>query len=277
MAKPKQRKSDAARRANQVIRSRTVLVMAILGVITFVVLFWKLYDLQINQHEAMQTRAVNQQTRSAVVTASRGTIYDRNGNTLAVSATAETINISPKEIAEFVESQEKAIEEAAAEAAEKGESYTAPEIRDQAYIARGLSRILEKDQADIEKAMEDLGSMYYNVRKKVEQEVADEVRRFINGEIDEEGNAVPEDQQKKLQGVWIQPDTKRYYTYSTLAANVLGFVNADNVGGVGLEAKYNDVLEGTAGMTVTAKTAWEQTCCTSMSSTMTPRTATAWS
>ena len=182
MAKPKQRKSDAARRANQVIRSRTVLVMAILGVITFVVLFWKLYDLQINQHEAMQTRAVNQQTRSAVVTASRGTIYDRNGNTLAVSATAETINISPKEIAEFVESQEKAIEEAAAKAAEKGESYTAPEIRDQAYIARGLSRILEKDQADIEKAMEDLGSMYYNVRKKVEQEVADEVRRFINGE-----------------------------------------------------------------------------------------------
>ena len=253
MAKPKQRKSDAARRANQVIRSRTVLVMAILGVITFVVPFWKLYDLQINQHEAMQTRAVNQQTRSAVVTASRGTIYDRNGNTLAVSATAETINISPKEIAEFVESQEKAIEEAAAKAAEKGESYTAPEIRDQAYIARGLSRILEKDQADIEKAMEDLGSMYYNVRKKVEQEVADEVRRFINGEIDEEGNAVPEDQQKKLQGVWIQPDTKRYYTYSTLAANVLGFVNADNVGGVGLEAKYNDVLEGTAGMTVTAK------------------------
>ena len=253
MAKPKQRKSDAARRANQVIRSRTVLVMAILGVITFAVLFWKLYDLQINQHEAMQTRAVNQQTRSAVVTASRGTIYDRNGNTLAVSATAETINISPKEIAEFVESQEKAIEEAAAKAAEKGESYTAPEIRDQAYIARGLSRILEKDQADIEKAMEDLGSMYYNVRKKVEQEVADEVRRFINGEIDEEGNAVPEDQQKKLQGVWIQPDTKRYYTYSTLAANVLGFVNADNVGGVGLEAKYNDVLEGTAGMTVTAK------------------------
>ena len=253
MAKPKQRKSDAARRANQVIRSRTVLVMAILGVITFVVLFWKLYDLQINQHEAMQTRAVNQQTRSAVVTASRGTIYDRNGNTLAVSATAETINISPKDIAEFVESQEKAIEEAAAKAAEKGESYTAPEIRDQAYIARGHSRILEKDQADIEKAMEDLGSMYYNVRKKVEQEVADEVRRFINGEIDEEGNAVPEDQQKKLQGVWIQPDTKRYYTYSTLAANVLGFVNADNVGGVGLEAKYNDVLEGTAGMTVTAK------------------------
>ena len=36
---------------------------------------------------------------------------------------------------------------------------------------------------------------------------------------------------------------------------MLGFVNADNQGGVGLEAKYNDVLEGTAGMTVSAKNA----------------------
>lgn len=253
MARPKQRKSDAARRANQVIRSRTVLVMVILGVVTFVVLFWKLYDLQINRHEEMQERAVSQQTRSAVISASRGTIYDRNGNTLAVSATAETINISPKEIQEYVESQEEAIEEAAAKAAEEGEDYTAPEVRDQTYIARGLSRILEVDQAKLEKAMEDLSSMYYNVRKKVEQELADQVRQFINGEIDEEGNPVPEDQRKKLQGVWIQPDTKRYYTYGSLASNVLGFVNADNVGGVGLEAKYNDVLEGTAGMTVTAK------------------------
>ena len=34
------RKSDAARRANQIIRSRTVLVMALLGVMTFVVLFF---------------------------------------------------------------------------------------------------------------------------------------------------------------------------------------------------------------------------------------------
>ena len=69
--RPKQRKSDAARRANQVIRSRTVLVMAILGVATFVVLFWKLYDLQINQHAEMQELAVNQQTRSAVISACR--------------------------------------------------------------------------------------------------------------------------------------------------------------------------------------------------------------
>ena len=252
MARPRQRKSDAARQANLVIRRRTTGVMVLL-IGAFLVLLWRLYDLQINRHEEMQNRAVNQQTRSAVISASRGTIYDRNGNTLAVSATAETINISPKEIDEYVKSQEKNIEEAAAKAAEKKETYTAPELRDQTYIARGLSRILEVDQEKLEEAMENLGSQYFNVRKKVERELADQVRQFMNGEIDEEGNPVPEEQQKKLRGIWIQPDTKRYYTYSSLAANVLGFVNADNQGALGLEAKYNDVLEGTAGMTVTAK------------------------
>ncbi|MEG1593655.1 MAG: stage V sporulation protein D, partial [Oscillibacter sp.] len=84
MPKTPRRKSDSARRANQIIRSRTVLMMALLGVVTFMLLFIKLYDLQINQHEELQTKAVKQQTRSTVVTASRGTIYDRSGSVLAI-------------------------------------------------------------------------------------------------------------------------------------------------------------------------------------------------
>ena len=261
------RKSDAARRANQIIRSRTMLVMFLLGVVTFLLLFWKLYDLQINRHEEMQGKAVNQQTREVVVTASRGSILDRDGNVLAVSATAESLYISPKDIAAYVESQEKAIAEAAAKAAEKGQSYTAPEVRDQSYIARGLSRITGVDQAKIEGRMEEVNNQYVEVKKKMEQAMADEVRRFINGEIDEEGNELitvnekgekvlksnPKKGPSKLQGVWLNPDSKRYYPYSSLAANVVGFVNSENQGGVGLEAKYNSALEGTAGLTVSAK------------------------
>ena len=71
MASNPRRKSDAARRANQVIRSRTVLVMLLLGIVTFAVLFWKLYDIQIRQHSVLQEKAIEQQTRSAVVNASR--------------------------------------------------------------------------------------------------------------------------------------------------------------------------------------------------------------
>ena len=255
MAVSPQRKSNAARRANQIIRRRTMLMMILLGVCTFVVLFLKLYDLQINQYEAMQEKAVSQQTRKAVVTASRGTIYDSNGLAMAISATAETIFISPKEISAYVKKQEKDIEEARERAEEKGEKYTPPMVRDQLYIARGLSRILEVDQAKIEGWMEKTNSQYIEVRKKTEREMADEVRRFINGEIDPDGYEIPKDQRKKLQGVFIQPDSKRYYPYSSLAANVIGFVNAENVGGVGLESMYNSQLEGTAGLTVTAKNA----------------------
>ena len=255
MAQNPRRKSDAARWANRVVRSRTTLLMILLGVCTFMALFWKLYDLQINRHDEMWEKAVDQQTRSATVPASRGTIYDRNGYMLAVSSTAEEVNISPKEIAAFVEKQESDIEAAREKAAQKGESYTAPEVRDQAYIARGLSRILDVDQAKIEESMTKTNLMYVNIKKKTEQALADEVRRFINGEIDEEGNEVPEGQRKKLTGVWMNPDSKRIYPYSSLAANVIGFVDGDNRGGVGLEAKYDPELEGTAGLTVTAKNA----------------------
>ena len=255
MASNPRRKSDAARWANRVVRTRTMILMVVLGVCTFAALFWKLYDLQINQHDKMWEKAVDQQTRSATVPASRGTIYDRNGYMLAVSSTAEEVNISPKEIAAFVEKQESDIEAAREKAAQKGESYTAPEVRDQAYIARGLSRILDVDQAKIEESMTKTNLMYVNIKKKTEQALADEVRRFINGEIDEEGNEIPEGQRKKLTGVWMNPDSKRIYPYSSLAANVIGFVDGDNRGGVGLEAKYDPELEGTAGLTVTAKNA----------------------
>ena len=258
MAKNPRRKSDAARRANQVIRSRTVLIMSLLGVVTFLALFWKLYDLQIRQHAELQEKAVAQQTASTVVTASRGTIYDSGGNVLAESATAELIFLSPLEIQAFVDDQEDAIEEAAKEAEEKGESYTPPEVLDQSYIARGLSRILGLDEETILTKMEKTETQYQELVKKAEQDVADEVRRFINGEIDDEGNAVPEDQQRSLRGIFLRPNTKRYYRYGSLASNVLGFVNADNIGAYGLEAQYDSVLTGTAGLTVTAKNNYNQ-------------------
>ena len=68
MASNPRRKSDAARRANQVIRSRTVLVMLLLGIVTFTVLFWKLYDIQIRQHSVLQEKAIEQQTGVPVIT-----------------------------------------------------------------------------------------------------------------------------------------------------------------------------------------------------------------
>lgn len=258
------RKSDAARRANQVIRGRTMLIMLLLGVASFTVLFWKLYDLQINRHDELKAEAVGQQTDSMVISASRGTIYDKNGEIMAISYSTETVLLDPGGVQDFVKSQEQKIQDAAEEAAEKGAPYTAPEVLDQAYIARGLSRILDVEEETILEHLENTANRYWEVKKKVDQDVADEVRRFINGEIDDEGNqltTVDEDgntvlistggRPTRLQGISLTPDTKRLYPFGSLAGNVIGFVNANNMGAYGLEASYDDVLSGSTGLTIT--------------------------
>lgn len=258
------RKSDAARRANQVIRGRTMLIMLLLGVASFTVLFWKLYDLQINRHDELKAEAVSQQTDSMVISASRGTIYDKNGEIMAISYSTETVLLDPGGVQDFVESQEQKIQDAAEEAAEKGAPYTAPEVLDQAYIARGLSRILDVEEETILEHLENTANRHWKVKKKVDQDVADEVRRFINGEIDDEGNqltTVDEDgntvlistggRPTRLQGISLTPDTKRLYPFGSLAGNVIGFVNANNMGAYGLEASYDDVLSGSTGLTIT--------------------------
>ena len=101
-----QRKETSAKRATKVLKSRTLVLAVVLGIVTFVALFCRLYYLQIIQHEELQQKAVAQQTRSSTITANRGTIYDSNGEILAISATAETIFISPHEIAEYEQDKE---------------------------------------------------------------------------------------------------------------------------------------------------------------------------
>ena len=71
-----------ARQATRTVRSRTFWLMLVMGILLFVILFFQLYHLQIARHQEMQTRALDQQTRQTVVSAFRGTIYDRNGNVL---------------------------------------------------------------------------------------------------------------------------------------------------------------------------------------------------
>ena len=83
------RKNENVRRANRIIQTRSFVLMILMGVVMFVLLFFRLFDLQITRHEELQGKAVNQQTRRTVVTANRGTIYDAGGNILAISSSAE--------------------------------------------------------------------------------------------------------------------------------------------------------------------------------------------
>ena len=179
------RRPESARRANRIIQTRTLLLLGVFGVLTFVLLFTQLYHWQITEHDELQSVAVRQQTLRTTVEASRGTIYDRNGTILAMSASAEDIFISPKEIIE--------------------------NDQDQNLIAGGLAEILDLDPADILKKMEKTNSQYEELKKKADDELADKVREFIN--------------ENDLKGVFIRPTSKRTYPKGTLASQVIGFTN----------------------------------------------------
>ena len=214
MPTPPKRKPDSARRANRIIQQRTLLLLALLGIGTFLLLFAQLYKLQIKQHDELKTLAVRQQTLRTTVEASRGTIYDKNGDILALSSTAENVCVSPLDVA-------------------KNE-------QDQDLIANGLGEILGVDPGGILDDMKDTASQYKVIKKKVEQETADKVRVFISD--------------NGIKGVFLEPTSKRYYPYSSLAAHVIGFVNA-NGGAYGLEAVYDEELTGEKGMVVSARDA----------------------
>ena len=214
MPTPPKRKPDSARRANRIIQQRTLLLLALLGIGTFLLLFAQLYKLQIKQHDELKTLAVRQQTLRTTVEASRGTIYDKNGDILALSSTAENVCVSPLDVA-------------------KNE-------QDQDLIANGLGEILGVDPSGILDDMKDTASQYKVIKKKVEQETADKVRVFISD--------------NGIKGVFLEPTSKRYYPYSSLAAHVIGFVNA-NGGAYGLEAVYDEELTGEKGMVVSARDA----------------------
>ena len=185
MAQPQKRRPESARRANRIIQTRTLLLLGVFGVLTFVLLFAKLYHWQITEHDELQSVAVRQQTLRTTVEASRGTIYDRNGTILAMSASAEDIFLSPKEIVE--------------------------NDQDQNLIANGLAEILNLDAADILKKMEKTNSQYEILKKKADDELADKVREFIN--------------KNELRGVFLRPTSKRSYPKGTLASQVIGFAN----------------------------------------------------
>ncbi len=103
---PPKRKPDSARRANRIIQQRTLLLLALLGIGTFLLLFAQLYKLQIKQHDELKTLAVRQQTLRTTVEASRGTIYDKNGDILALSSTAENVCVSPLDVAKNEQDQD---------------------------------------------------------------------------------------------------------------------------------------------------------------------------
>ncbi len=104
---------------------------------------------------------------------------------------------------------------------------------DKEKVAKALSNIFELDYETVLKKVKKNTSIE-NIAKRVEKEKADELRIWMaDNDIEV--------------GINIDEDTKRYYPYNSLASQVIGFCGSDNQGLDGIEAIYEDELQGEKG------------------------------
>ena len=125
---------------------RILAMMALLGVLAFVPVALRLYDLMVADYDYYAQMALRNQTRSTTVTANRGVIYDRNMNILAQSVSVENVYLDPHEL-----KQSKA---------------------DIPAIAETLGRILEKDPQWIREKAVNTKMRYQQIAARIPQETA---------------------------------------------------------------------------------------------------------
>ncbi|MCL1982781.1 MAG: penicillin-binding transpeptidase domain-containing protein [Clostridiales bacterium] len=165
---------------------------------------------QIVNGEEYSKRAAQQQTRDVPIAPKRGMIYDRNGEVLAISAATFAVWARPGEI-KSVRADNPALSEVQV-------SNTAADLA----LILGLDQERVKELITQEKTL-------VKVAKQVDKDKADMIRA------------------KRLKGIEISDDVKRYYPLGVFAAHLLGSVTDDNNGLFGIELQYDRYLSGVPG------------------------------
>lgn len=189
------------------IIKKRILALLIGFFVVVVALIARVAYIQVVQGERLQKEAFEQQNRGRIISSRRGTIYDRNGKELAISASVETIWVSPQTVRD---------------------SGIPPQM-----VAEKLADILSINADDVLKKI-NRKSMYEVIASKIDKELGDRVRVWI--------------EENKVDGIYVDEDSKRFYPYRNLAAHVIGFTGADNQGlENGVEIVMEKYLKGVPG------------------------------
>ena len=206
------------------LQKRTMRLLAIIIILGFGATIFGMAYTQLYKGDFFKTKAETQQLSDTAITAQRGIIYDANMSVLAQSASAWKISLNATAFADIP-----------AQAQEKVYSTLSSIL--------GVSRKYLEDKASYKQ---------YNsvsIKTKVEKEAKDKLEAFIKGTF------LDKDNQEQSFGsiVMIDEDVKRYYPYSTLASQILGFTGTDNNGLSGIEEYYNSTLTGVDGRVISAR------------------------
>jgi len=128
------------------------LVLLIIYFLISAVLLGRVAYWQFIEGDRLRKEAFNQQNRGRIISPKRGTIYDRNGKELAVSASVDTVWVNPIDIASSEVSMEK--------------------------VAKDLSSMLDMDEAEVYSIITKKTTFNY-LKRKIDREVGDQIRKWI--------------------------------------------------------------------------------------------------
>ncbi len=171
----------------------------------------RLVHLQINQHEILRGKALNQRRDTVKEKQLRGTIYDRSERALAMSVKVKSLYADPAE------------------------------IEDLETTAKDLAKALKVKTAEILKPLKeakDAGKRFVWLARKFDEEAA----RKLNETL--ENKDLKKADLPRFAGLHWKEEQKRSYPYNTLAAQVIGFSNADDIGNAGIEQSQEEILRG---------------------------------
>jgi cell division protein FtsI (penicillin-binding protein 3) len=157
--------------------------------------FW----LQGVRGSALRAEAHGQQVTEVTIPGQRGRILDRNGKVLAASEDAADVIATPYQ------------------------------VKNPAQVAMDLHEVLGMPTTDLLEPLQDRGSGFAYLARKVGADEAARVEKL------------------NIAGISTVPTSRRFYPQGELASQVIGAVGSENQGLTGLEEAQNEVLGGANG------------------------------
>ena len=196
------------KRANIIIMMATFIFAFLVSV--------NLFKIMVVQSDDYQQQANDNQFKSFINPANRGSIYSSDNKILAQSATVFKISMDPS----MFQKHDSAYREG---------------------LLACLKDVLKISEKKINDAMDEKNTQFVFLAKQVEASDKDIILEYTD--------------KNDIKCIMIEEDTKRYYPQDSLASAVIGFTNYDGDGQYGIESMYDEYLAGVDGVTISAQDA----------------------
>lgn len=210
-------RSEEQQKKFSIKMQKKLVVLFVLVLAAFAALNVRLMKISKEDGDKYKKQVLSQQKYDSIaLPAKRGDIVDRKGTKIAVSEKVYNIVIDTKamtaEEGKYLETSLRTLFQSGAKF-----EYTEEELR--SYMVANPT------------------SQYRIVAKKQSYDTISSLMEILANTTE-----YPD-----VKGIWLENDYQRRYPYDTLACDVIGFVQGDNLGTYGLEEYYNDRLNGTNG------------------------------